>query len=527
LKLFIRNIVFPFTIWLGCLYSTLPSIAQAPITFSKLLYDTIPVIYKNVVVQENGYLVTALSLDADTAAYYAVSTYLFNLNGEKGTTKRYGNASQSLFALDMNTTLSDGTTVFTAADFSESVATMSLIWMLPNGDTLRTKEFVSPLYVPGENQNDWLAASALTSDPNDNIYLCCIVSTPENGNDFIVFAINSQGILLWTYLYELPNGYDGCNAIISNEQGIFCASGHFFPDDLPIGCVEHFIQLDYEGNLIWEGEDLTESNFHRPDAVVIEDDGLIAAANLVYEDHRNIIVFYKYNFDGSIIWYNELDIPNSSYPNSLIKTCDNGYLINGPLYYFNEPADSIDGVYNRDNVIHKFDHDGNHQWTRKYNIISSVHENHLMFDVKSTPDGGFVLAGVAENLADDLPPEEIPYQHGWLLKLDACGCLVPGCDMACDNMACFPTELPFDHHQMIAGPNPVNDLLNVYLSPQAPLHGTLCLFDLSGKIVQQFDYINNDTTFIWDVSTQPAGEYVLALMDQGSLVESIKILVAP
>jgi hypothetical protein len=509
------------------MFAVIIGFAQNPVTFSKLLYDTIPVIYKNVVAIDNGYLVTALSLDSDTSAYYSFSTFEFDNNGERIVTKRYGNASQSLFALDMNTTLSDGTTVFVAADFSQSVATMSLIWMLPNGDTLQTKEFVSPLYVPGENQDDWLAASALTSDPNDNIYLCCIVFTPESGNDFILFAIDPQGTLLWSYLFEHPNGYDGCNALISNDQGIFCASGHFFPDDLPSGCVEHFVQLDYDGNLIWEGSDLTHHAIQRPKEIILEDDGYVMITTIYFEDYTNRSVIYKIDFNGNLLWYNEMDIPYSSYASELVQTCDNGYLMSGPLYYFNEPADSIDGVYNRDNVIHKFDHDGNHQWTRKYNIISSVHENHLIFDVKSTPDGGFVLAGVAENLADDLPPEEIPYQHGWLLKLDACGCLVPGCDAACDNMACFPTVIEYGNQVMMAGPNPVSDLLNIYLSPQAPASGTLKLFDLNGKVVQAFDYTSNDTTFIWDVSALPAAEYVLTLMDHGSVVESIMILVTP
>lgn len=513
-------------VWFSCMYVAIQSHAQAPTTFSKLLYDSIPVIYKNVVLKEDGYLVTALSLDADTTAYYAFSTYLFDLNGEIVDTKRYGNASQSLFALDMNTTLSDGTHVFVAADFSKPIATMTLIWMNPLGDTVRTKEYVSPLYVPGENQNDWLAASALTSDANGNIYLCCIVFTPENGNDFILFAVDPQGTLLWSYLSEYPNNYDGCNAIISNDQGIFCASGHFFPDDLPLGCVEHFIQLDYDGNLIWEGDDLTQHAMQRPKDVMVEDDGYVMITTIYFDDYTNTSVIYKVDFNGNLVWYNEMYIPYSSYANELVSTCDDGYLMSGLLYYFNESADSIDGVYNRDNVIHKFDHDGNHQWTRKYNIISSVQENHLMFDVKSTPDGGFVLAGVAENLAEDLPPEEIPYQHGWLLKLDACGCLVPGCDALCDNMACFPTVIEYGDHVMIAGPIPVSDLLNVYLSPEAPEKGTLQLYDLSGKLVQTYNYANNDTTYIWDISSQAAGEYVLALMNQDEMVESMKILVS-
>lgn len=499
--------------------------AQTPVTFSKLLYDTIPVAYKNVVVQEDVYLVTALSLDVDTTPYYAFSTYLFDLTGERIDTKRYGNASQSLFAEDMNTTLSDGTTVFVSADLSVDVDTIILFWMTPTGDTLRSKQFVSPLYTPGVFQSDWLAATALTSDANDNVYLCCIVYTPENSSDFILFAVDPQGTLLWSYLSEYPNGYDGCNAIISNDQGIFCASGHFFPDDLPLGCVEHFIQLDYDGNLIWEGDDLTNYDIHRPDEIILEDDGYVMITTIYFEDYTNTSVIYKVDFNGNFLWYHEMDIPYSSYSNELVSTCDDGYLTSGLLYYFNEPTDSIDGVYNRDNVIHKFDHDGNQQWTRKYNIISSVQENHLMFDVKSTPDGGFILAGVAENLADDLPPEEIPYQHGWLLKLDACGCLVPGCDALCDNMACFPTVIEYGDHVMIAGPNPVSDLLNVYLSPNAPSNGTLKLFDLSGKVVQAFDYVANDTTFIWDISNQAAGEYVLALMNHGAMVESIKILI--
>jgi hypothetical protein len=143
---------------------------QEFVTFSKLINDSLPIVFKNIVVQENGYLATALCANIDTAYYYNLSAYNFDLNGEIIDVNRFGSSSQSLFTLDMNTELSDGTVVNVTVDFAKEIATACLVWLSPNGDSIQTRNYTSPIYIQGDSDTEWFVPQDIASDAFDNIY---------------------------------------------------------------------------------------------------------------------------------------------------------------------------------------------------------------------------------------------------------------------------------------------------------------------------------------------------------------------
>jgi Secretion system C-terminal sorting domain len=509
----------------GCMGAPADLCGQEFVTFSKLINDSLPIIFKNVIVQESSYFVSAQSADIDSAFFYNLSAYVFDLNGDVIDLKRYGNPLQSLFTMDMSTEQTNGTIISVTTDLSKNIPTACLIWLTPIGDTIQCRNYISPIYNSGDVQTGWFVPQDITSDADNNIYLVSQIFNEEFGNDYTVMKLTPYGEILWTFVSTQSSRYNGCAAIRINESGIFCPAGSFDPTDLLIGGQEQFIELDFDGNIIREGTDITSHLMQRPIDFVLENDGIVAVTTIREDLYHDNTIVYRADDSDNVIWFHNFDIPYSSYPKKIVKTCDDGYIMSGFHAEINTPSDSIDGQNNENLMLMKFSHEGVHEWTRYYHIISGLQDRHTMYDMKATPDRGVILAGYASNEIQNPPIEDLPYQKGWLLKLDPCGCLVPGCDLDCDANACDASTPMFGDQIFIAGPNPVSDLLNIFISKNAPPTGIFSMFDAAGNKVADFNYLANDTTYVWDVSPYADGQYTLTLTSGDRIYQTMKIII--
>ena len=136
-------------------------------------------------------------------------------------------------------------------------------------------------------------------------------------------------------------------------------------------------------------------------------------------------------------------------------------------------------------------------------------EYHELYDVAETTDGGFLAVGRS---ADFSGTEEVPTQ-GWLLKVDEYGCLVPGCQLV------SATEEPAVLPQLLLYPNPVEDVLNVYLGPWTnEKEVTFRVVDVQGKVWQKRRATVADATYLLPVDQLSAGAYFLQLVDASGQV---------
>jgi hypothetical protein len=68
-------------------------------------------------------------------------------------------------------------------------------------------------------------------------------------------------------------------------------------------------------------------------------------------------------------------------------------------------------------------------------------------------------------------------------------------------------------------PNPARDIVNLYLeTDQSRPRGTITVHDLQGREVKNFPAPQGETTYIVDISTLPAGMYVVSYTDGVVLV---------
>jgi hypothetical protein len=242
---------------------------------------------------------------------------------------------------------------------------------------------------------------------------------------------------------------------------------------------------------------------------------------------------YKMDFQGNYIWTAE--IPNGEnieqYNEHLVQAQDGGFVC-AAVHYQGGATPGLPGVNNYvyRTWLWKVDADGNFLWDRKYEYLSldSAYFNVYAYphDLKATPDGGFIVAGEATATCSNYPTCDAFIQQGWLLKVDGCGCLVPGCDESCISASSELNTVEKTPY-FIYGPNPIEDALHIYLRSSSLLdlsNTTLSFYDQLGRRVHSLSLAHDDTTYIIDTNVLSIGEYILVLEKDGQILQSEKLV---
>ncbi|MBL7897007.1 MAG: T9SS type A sorting domain-containing protein [Crocinitomicaceae bacterium] len=144
---------------------------------------------------------------------------------------------------------------------------------------------------------------------------------------------------------------------------------------------------------------------------------------------------------------------------------------------------------------------------------------HELYEVEITPDGGYLLAGKAEDWV--ALGNGNPGSFGWVVKTDSVGCLVPGCQ---DFFSVSEIEKP--KVQISLYPNPAKNLLNIYYYDPLFSSGELMqVFDLQGKLIRELPIKTNDITYLYDISALTVGTYILMVTNHGLERASVKFVV--
>jgi hypothetical protein len=217
----------------------------------------------------------------------------------------------------------------------------------------------------------------------------------------------------------------------------------------------------------------------------------------------------------------------------LVQSSDGGYVLCSVKFEEQsnpfDPNETSSNNTNKKIWLWKVDSLGVFQWQRFYEYLSFdsgyLFLNNTANDLKSTPDGGYIMAGESTSLCLNWPSCSEDSQQGWLLKVDGCGCLVPGCDQNCV-VTNLENEQEVRVNYFLFGPNPVDELLNVYV-PTLPIpikDLTFRLFDMQGKLLREFQFESDNTTYMIDVNSLASGNYILSAFYKGEVVESEKVV---
>jgi hypothetical protein len=518
---------------IAIILNSLNSVAQ---TFSVRSNDIVSVFY-GLTIQPFGYQTIGRifdSIDGDIQIPMIIRN--FDFYGEEIESKSiYFEDKIFIPPRDNNARLNDNTTIAAVIEqlANDEINYSTIIWMDNFGDTLFTKRFSSPYYIEGVDQTNFILPTCIICSPDGQyIYFVSQIFHSSSQNNFMIKKLTNQGEEVWTYLNPLNDDYQYCNAIQFYNDNLWYVVQGWGPN-----AYNKLVELD-EANLeiLQQIELIPQDNLlYYAEEMSLDETGVNVACISFEDESAFLPSVYKMDFNGNLLWAisPQGEAQTAQYNEHLVQSPDGGYVSCSVKYdEIPNPNDPNDPAANNTSEkiwLWKVDGEGVFQWQRFYEYLSFdsgyFYLENVAHDLKATPDGGYIMAG--ESTANCLEWPCLagdPFtQQGWLLKVDGCGCLVPGCDEMC--VVGINENEKHDHFKF--GPNPVRQNLNVYI-PKNTLNArslSLELRDLQGKLIRSFHLKHDDTTYVIDAGSLPSGVYLLNLMEGNSLLQSERMVV--
>jgi hypothetical protein len=206
----------------------------------------------------------------------------------------------------------------------------------------------------------------------------------------------------------------------------------------------------------------------------------------------------KFDKNLNIIWTKYFGLRNlNTYISKLIISSDGNIVGTGIDGYL---SDSI-GIHIT-GCIFKFTANGDSIWMHNYQAINDTTygDNNSLLDIDEMPDGGFVACGNAEAF--------IPYRRrGWLLRVDANGCLIPNCVVGIEDK--------IEQQEFIIYPNPTHNSLTITNANEIAYYQ---IFQFDGKLMA------SGNSLPIDVSAYTSGLYFLKVSKNTNEVFNFKFM---
>ena len=373
-----------------------------------------------------------------------------------------------------------------------------------NGDVL----WDNIIYDPTIFRKEFTLSKELIEDSllfiGNNVYNTDSDSWPEFSNVYLL-KTNTDGEELWENEFNLnPNKFVRINSAHELSNGELILSGSIYSPWNPV-----IVRVDVLGNLInyyqfgqeeennWLPWSVLEEEANTLTLVYLtvegedEDFGDLSALQIAQFDLSTDSFIYESNHDESYIFNHVQDF---------VKTPDGGYAATGY-----RGSDFIIKGY-----LVKYDADLNIEWEKEYVSGLEDYNQHYLYDLEITADGGFVIAGETWGGTNQTP------KKSWLLKLDACGDTEwQGCTQSVSELA---------SSQFSVYPNPAQDLLTLELDQITfGQRLTASIRNALGQEVFSQNVHSYQTEL--DVSVLSRGVYVLSLVGDGRELSSERIVI--
>lgn len=357
------------------------------------------------------------------------------------------------------------------------------------------------LYIVGVDvrNNDW---------PYRSLGVLGILST-----DGELLSYSTFGHTPWTNHLECVVKRHDNEFLLGGYRNLFYGQSNDFTTEATI------YATDSTGQELWKWYSPLNELYDKVRSIIPTDDGGLIATTAIGEEtavnSSNGIIFwqcyiFKLNSQLEKEWgtFFRLGSPSSVTRFNKIIPCDDGsgYIAGGIQIVEYIPNGNIneENAWDTGGYLAKISPQGDSIWDRLilHPNLPTFSEYHEIFDIKSTPDGGYLLVG--ESTASG----EGPSQQGWLVKVDQYGCLVPGCHLISNSQ----TTSAAVEMKLLLYPNPATQLLNVYIGPTRLSEGSyIRILGMDGKEYHRRRAKATDATYILDVDRMPAGSYILQL----------------
>ena len=483
------------------------------------------------VTQENYF---TLGTVVDTSDFGVVFPKLvmsrYSKYGDIEVSKSYGSPDVPFIqTFDMSDFDSNQNMVFTCQGFYQGVQSATLFWVNENCDTIKTIRYNSPYdnITPG-GTNEFIAPTDLAISETGDIYMSCNISHESEGNDCLLVKFNSDGELIWERIIESEFEDDSRTLYIKNESIYFGYSQKHYNGPTPQfhDNTVHLIEFNEEGQILSEfnSAEIVDNASTISNLIYANDSYYIVGSETSNENDINDPMLISIDENYNLNWISSFETHESilnSYFSIIVDT--NGDLICSTIDIEEIEFDSLNGSFNFNTVLVRISSDGQILWKRNFSFINSLDDKHVAKDLEPTLDGGLIFAGYATDWNTDVNYDG-GRQMGWLVKLDACGCLIPGCDPNCTTN----TEITDNGDPFVIGPNPVmsGESLNIhYFQSDDDTPMVFSVYDLQGKLVSSFNARTSDTTYIMPLTDISAGTYVISMQRDGELIHQERFVV--
>ena len=440
---------------------------------------------------------------------------LFNTLNNPGSTDEYFNTYSDLLGTP------DGA-LLTAGGLYDTTANAQIRIFNTVGDTILTKNFHSILYP----DLSYLVVLGIRKKANGDYAVLVSYQSNENPYDANISLLILDTLFQvksYTSYANSPKYEESWSLTLDDDGGYLIGARRMNVGQVNVNFISQTLIIKTDSLGVEQWQYLSPSNKLQNAAkamIKTPDGGLVVASDLGTEFGNNPnfhvllwdALIFKLDADRDVEWYTPLRsyLPTSSFGIAeMVAAPDgSGYVICGPS------IDSLPGQqpYNESWMV-KVSPQGDSLWARHYAWFDGEFVAPDAWDMKATPDGGYVVVGYSFNVGQHVP--------GWIMKVDSFGCLIPGCQLTA-------TEEPgVLEIKLAVYPNPTSDFLNFELRGVATASkAAFRIVNTEGKVIEAMKTSHPETTFTLPVRGWSAGVYFLQYLEADTLISTTKFIVS-
>ena len=418
--------------------------------------------------------------------------------------------------------------LYNAGSHNDTAFSTQIIFYLYNheGDTLLTKLYRSILY-PSAN---FVVPINICQRPNGGYAIVAVHDTsdnPENSDISLLFIDTSYQIEGY-FSYAHSSKHEIPASLLPDEDGGYIIGAERTNNGQVLINKDNrtlIIKVDSMGGQVWQWlspagilQDEAKAMIKTPDGGVVVASGMgtVGGNNPNYHVLFWDAMIFKLDADRNVVWSTPFrgyhPSPQTELTEMVEATDGNGYVASGIV----AEKEGNDPAYHSSWLV-KVSPEGDSLWSRRYTYFDGEFVAPEVFDMKATPDGGYVLVGFTVNQYDVITNPIVP---AWIMKVDSFGCLIPGCHLPNATEEKEATA-PF----LAIYPNPVGDFINFQLrGAQATKDATFRIVNMEGKVMEEINGANVQATVTIPVSGWLAGAYFLQCLENGTVICSEKFV---
>jgi len=331
----------------------------------------------------------------------------------------------------------------------------------------------------------------------------------------LIIKTDSLGNKQWEKTISLGN-YSGGDKIIETQDKGLLISGYRSSYTQSFGG-PFIIKTDSLGNLLWEKYlGGNEKDGGAAIAITKQGDYLVAYGYSTYTYPNNDawlarLNVIKFSSNGNQIWnkmYDTIRIVTSI--NKVQVLLNDDFIVMGS----NGQRNILDMSFHYESFLFRFNSLGDSLWRKSYYYSPKNVDQNFLYDNVLNQDGSITACGFASS--DTMQP----YQKIWIVKTDTNG-YAPGC---------YPTGVEEYYYtqkgEIKIYPNPAKDyIIAEFTIDQTACEVILQINDMQGRILIQQQLHNADRQAILDIRNLKNGTYYCALIINGQVKKSTKIVV--